>query len=331
MSAATPLVSVVMGVRNGASGLEACLASLTHDQDLDLEVIVVNDGSTDSTGALLGELAGRDPRIRVLERPGRGLTRSLIEGCSLARAPYIARQDAGDRSLPGRLRRQVERLEAEPEASLCSTYVRLVVEEGATAMVNRFAEESLADGLTGPAIHGSVLMRRQAYERAGGYRAAFYFAQDLDLWSRMVELGPHRVVPEVLYEATLSPGSISGSRRQEQEAFHALIVGASRARRAGEAETTWLEKAERLSDLCRTARPQPRRQAEGAYFIAACLAAEHGELSRRYLRQTLQLNPWHLRARLRSLRLALAARQPRRGGEAIHDGSGDGAAAAGPR
>jgi hypothetical protein len=180
--------------------------------------------------------------------------------------------------------------------------VRLVVEEGATATVNRLAEEHLADGLTGPAIHGSVLMRREAYGRAGGYRAAFYYAQDLDLWSRMVESGRHRVVPEVLYEATLSPGSISGSRRQEQEAFHALIVGATRARRSGESELPWLEQAEQLSESCRNARRNPHREADGAYFIAACLAAEHPVLSRRYLERTLELNPWHLKARLRQLR-----------------------------
>jgi len=302
MTMSMPLVSVVMGVRNGAEGLESSLMSLTQGQDLDLEVIVVNDGSTDQSGAVLARLAGEDPRIRVLEREGRGLTRALIEGCALARGPYLARQDVGDRSLPTRLRRQVDLLESDPAANLCSTHVRLVVEEGATAIVNRFSEERLADGLTGPAIHGSVLMRRQAYEQAGGYRAAFYFAQDLDLWSRMVESGTHRVVPEVLYEATLAPGSISGSRRQEQQAFHGLIVGASRARRAGEPETPWLQKAEQLSALCRSSRPDPRREADGAYFIAACLAAEHPELSRRYLQRTLQLNPWHLKARLRTLK-----------------------------
>ncbi|MFM9101983.1 MAG: glycosyltransferase family 2 protein, partial [Cyanobium sp.] len=226
-----------MGVRNGAACLEPTLASLREGQDLDLEIVVINDGSTDATAALLDSWAEREPRLRVLHREGRGLTRALIEGCALARGDFIARQDAGDRSLPGRLQRQLDALRQDPAACLCSTHVRLVVEEGVTAAVNELPEEALADGLTGPAIHGSVLMRRQAYERAGGYRAAFYFAQDLDLWSRMVELGPHRVVPEVLYEATLSPGSISGSRRLEQEAFHELIVGASRARRSGEPET----------------------------------------------------------------------------------------------
>jgi glycosyltransferase involved in cell wall biosynthesis len=302
MSAPRPLVSVVMGVRNGAGTLEATLSSLTQGQNLDLEVLVINDGSTDQTGPLLDRLAAADPRIRVLNREGRGLTKALIEGCLEARGTFIARQDAGDRSLPGRLEQQVACLDADPGANLCSCHVRLVVEEGATATVNRLAEESLADGLTGPAIHGSVLMRREAYERAGGYRAAFYYAQDLDLWSRMVESGRHRVVPEVLYEATLSPGSISGSRRQEQEAFHALIVAATRARRAGESELPWLEQAEQLSESCRNARRNPRREADGAYFIAACLAADHPELSRRYLERTLELNPLHFKARLRQLR-----------------------------
>ncbi len=297
-----PLISVVMGVRNGATCLEATLASLCEGQDLDLEIVVINDGSTDATASLLDSWASREPRLKVLHRQGRGLTRALIEGCELARGEFIARQDAGDRSLPGRLQRQLDALKQDPGASLCSTHVRLVVEEGVTAAVNELPEEALADGLTGPAIHGSVMMRRQAYEQAGGYRAAFYYAQDLDLWSRMVEAGSHRVVPEVLYEATISPGSISGSRRREQEAFHALIVGASQARRTGSSEAPWLERAERLSALCRQAGRNRRSEARGAYFIAACLEAEHPLLARRYLDQALALDPLHLRARLRRLR-----------------------------
>jgi hypothetical protein len=299
MSTNAPLVSVVMGVRNGADTLATTLASLTQGQDLDLEILVINDGSTDATGSILDGWAERDPRLRIFHREGKGLTRSLIEGCAAARGTYIARQDAGDQSLPGRLVRQVALLEQDPKAVLCSSHVRMIVEEGATVMVTRLAEETLADGLVGPACHGSVLMRRQAYEKAEGYRAAFYYAQDLDLWSRMVEAGTHRVVPEVLYEGSISPGSISGSRRKEQEAFHALIVGATRARRAGETEAPWLQKAEKLSEACRTASRNPKGEAVGSYFIAACLEAEHPQLARRYLRRTLELNPWHLKARMR--------------------------------
>jgi len=302
MTSAAPWVSVVMGVRNGIDSLEATLTSLTQGQNLDFEVIVINDGSTDQTAPLLERLAGQDPRIRVLNRQGRGLTRALIEGCQEARGFYIARQDAGDRSLPGRLEAQVACLQEDPEAALCSCHVRQVIPEGVTTRIQQVAEDKLADGLNGPAAHGTVMMRRDAYERVGGYRSSFYYAQDIDLWSRLVECGRHRVLPEVLYESTISPGSISGSRRREQEQFHHLIVGATRARRAGQSESQWLEQAERLSSSCRKAPRDPRREANGAYFIAACLASEHPELSRRYLARTLALNPWHLKARLRRLR-----------------------------
>jgi glycosyltransferase involved in cell wall biosynthesis len=298
-SGEAPTVSVVMGVRNGGDSLAATLASLSSQEGVSLEIIVVNDGSTDGTAAILEAHAAADPRLRVLERQGRGLTRSLIEGCQAARGPFIARQDAGDISLPGRLRRQLRCLEENPEASFCSTHSRQVVPEGATARVYAPEPWELADGLTGPASHGSVMMRRSAYERAGGYRPMFYFAQDIDLWSRMVELGSHLVVPEVLYEATLSPGSISGSRRREQEEFHGLIVAATRARRSGQEEAPWLEQAEILAERCRGGTPDPRRQADGAYFIGACLAGEHPDVARRYLRQALTLNPWHVKARLR--------------------------------
>ena len=302
MSANRPEISVVMGVRNGAACLATSLASLCQGQDVDLEIVVINDGSSDATASILDDWAAAEPRLRVLHREARGLTRSLIEGCAAARGEFLARQDAADRSLPGRLAGQLALLRGDPGAVLCSTHVRMLVEEGVAAMECAIAEESLQDGLTGPAAHGAVMMRRQAYEQAGGYRAAFYYAQDLDLWSRMVEIGRHRVLPELLYEGTISPGSISGSRRQEQEAFHALIVGASRARRAGEPEAPWLERAMRLSDRCRAASRNPRREARGAYFIAACLEAEQPDLARRYLDQALRLDPLHLRARLRRLR-----------------------------
>ncbi len=299
----SPRVSVVMGVRNGGATLASTIESVLNQEGVDLEMIVVDDGSTDATSQVLASLARRDRRLRVLSRAGRGLTESLIEACQSASGDFIARQDAGDWSLPGRLQRQAACLMAHPEASLCSSHVRCLVAEGATVRVNAPDPASLADGLTGPAIHGSVMMRRSCYQKAGGYRNAFYYAQDIDLWSRMVELGSHQVIPEVLYEATLTPGSISGSRRREQETFHTFIVGATRARRAGLPEEPWLAKAAALSRECRLASRSPKREADGAYFIGACLATEQPDLARRYLERAVALNPWHLKARLKLSRL----------------------------
>jgi glycosyltransferase involved in cell wall biosynthesis len=301
----SPLVSVVMGVRNGGPELVDTLESLTSQQGVDFEIIVVNDGSTDGTAELLADWSTRDPRLVVLQRSGRGLTASLIEGCQLARGTYLARQDAGDRSLPGRLAAQVACLKADPQAALCSTYVRLLVPEGATLTVNAPDEASLADGLTGPAHHGAVMMLRSAYEQVGGYRLAFHYAQDIDLWTRLVELGPHRIVPHILYEATVAPTSISGTRRKEQEQFHSYIVNLTRARRQGLSESLWLAKAESLSVNCKSSPAKGRRQgaANGAYFIAACLEKDHPQLAAKYFRQALDLNPLHMKARLKLFRL----------------------------
>ena len=146
-----------------------------------------------------------------------------------------------------------------------------MVPEGAVVHEQRPHEEDLQDGLTGPSHHGSVMMQREAYEQAGGYRPMFFYAQDIDLWSRLAELGAHKIVPEILYEAGVSPGSISGLQTREQRRFHGLIRAATAARRSQRSEAPWLARAAALSDRCRCRRPDSRRRARGAYFIAACL------------------------------------------------------------
>ena len=305
----TPIISVVMGVRNGANSIVQTMDSVLAQQDVNFEVVVVDDGSTDSTSELLADYRRRDPRVRVLTREARGLTKSLIEGCHEARGEFIARQDCGDQSLPGRLRRQQEELLRVPEASLCSSHVRCVVPEGASTMINTPDEKDLADGLTGPGYHGSVMMRKSSYQQAGGYRAEFYYAQDLDLWSRMVEFGTHLVIPDVLYEVTLSPNSISGCHRQEQERFYELILAATEARRSGKDQAPWLQRAELLSQQCQSARRSKRKEAEGAYFIGSCLIQERPDLAKSYLTQCLSLNPLHTRALLKLGRLVLPRRR----------------------
>ncbi|MEB3199691.1 MAG: glycosyltransferase family A protein [Synechococcaceae cyanobacterium] len=299
-----PDISVVIGVRNAIDSLETTLASLFSHQGVSLEVVVVDDGSSDGTLALLQQLAAREPRLRPLAQPPRGLTAALIHGCAAARGRYLARQDAGDRSLPGRLAKQLACLEANPEASLCSTHARCTVEQDITLEIRAVPQERLQDGLTGPAFHGSVLMRRSAYIQVGGYRPMFYYAQDLDLWSRLVEQGPHLVVPEVLYQAGIAAGSISGSRRREQERYRRLIVAATDARRHDRSERPWLRRAERLAEHCRrSTAPHARRLAEGNYFIGSCLMSSHPDLARRYLQTCLEHNPLHWRARLKLARL----------------------------
>src|SRR6056297_3621885 len=106
---ARPDVSVVMSVYNNADSLPAALESILSQEGVALEFIVIDDGSTDGSGTILDEAAARDPRLKVIHKQNEGLTKALIEGCAMASAPWIARQDADDLSLPGRLKAQLDR------------------------------------------------------------------------------------------------------------------------------------------------------------------------------------------------------------------------------
>jgi hypothetical protein len=218
---------------------------------------------------------------------------SLIEGCRIAKGEFIARQDANDISLPGRFKSQIDALNEHQEASFCSTYVRHVTKEGIEALIT--AQEGI--------IHGSVMMRKDAYRQAGGYRKQFYYAQDIDLWSRLIEYGNHIAIPKVYYEGLLFSTSISGTKSKEQKKFLNIIKKASRARGEKKNEAIYLAKADILSNECRNAKISPLAYSNGAYFIGSCLVEHNPSLAKQYFLEAIELNHFHLRSRLRLARL----------------------------
>ena len=121
-----PDISVVMSVYNGATRLRETVDSVLSQQGVSLEFIIVDDGSTDQSSEILKEYVEADARVDLIRQENRGLTRALITGCAQAKGRYIARQDAGDISLPGRLKKQQDVLESDPTGSFvsCGTAVR---------------------------------------------------------------------------------------------------------------------------------------------------------------------------------------------------------------
>ena len=196
-----------MATYNAAAWLGEAVASVLGQTFGDLELIVIDDGSTDETPVLLAAL--RDPRLRVERQSRSGLTGALTRALGLARAPLLARLDADDLAAPGRLERQRAYLAAHPEIGLLGTAAREVDPDGRERRIVRppVDDRTLRRMLIrrNPFVHSSIMMRRDLVERAGGYDVAFPVGQDYDLWLRLGELTRMANLADVLVTRRLVP------------------------------------------------------------------------------------------------------------------------------
>lgn len=309
-----PSISVVLSVYNGARHLAPTMESILSQTETDLEIVVVDDGSTDTTPQILRDFAARDPRVRVITQPNAGLTRALITGCAAGRAPLIARHDAGDLSHPQRLERQRRMLNATPEVVFVSCATQYVGPEQEPLWIAypRGAALEPADILDltsplvvrdGPTHHGSVMFRRDMYERVGGYREAFWYSQDFDLWFRFAEKGKFQATNEVLYTARIEPESISSLSRERQFRLSRISRDTLEARQRGESEDSLLAEAAVIGPH---RGPTTRRaRAAGLYFIGEVLRRKGDRRARRYLRRAIATWPLSARAWVRLLQSLL--------------------------
>lgn len=285
-------VSVVMSVYNGASDLALAMNSVLSQEGVELEFIVVNDGSTDRTGEILDDYARRDKRVRVIHQENTGLTRALIHGCAAATGDFIARQDADDVSLAGRLAFQVDIFRSNPMVVMTSCGTRFIGPGGEFLYEVRQTGDELHRGLQhvethriiGPSSHTSAMFRRETFEKVGGYREQFNVAQDLDLWVRLCEVGVCWATPEILCERHLSKDSISAARKAEQIRATGVILTCATARRTGQNDFELIARFTRKKKwrglFCW--RPQKLQEARFYYFVGSVLRHHQPQRARFY-------------------------------------------------
>lgn len=219
-----PSVSVILPVFNGERFVAAAIGSILAQTWRDLEVIVVDDASTDRTPALLRQIA--DPRVRVLTAAANeGLPRALNRGLDAASGALIARQDADDVSHPQRIERQVAFLEAHGDVALLGTQGRVIDEAG--TVVGRVDRPTAWPAirwfslLDTAFIHTSVMFRRAVARAAGGYDPRLPLAEDFDLWGRMMRTHRAANLDERLVDYRSWHASIMGAIEQASDAAHA--------------------------------------------------------------------------------------------------------------
>jgi hypothetical protein len=207
-----------MTVYNGREHVEEAARSILDQTFDDLELVVVDDGSTDGSADLVRGLG--DERVRVFSQGNKGLAAALNAGIAHARGELVARMDADDVSHPDRLRRQVELLRARPDVAVVGTSFDVVDAGGAT--VDAFWALPHDDDIRrellvrNPFGHGTTMVRRAVLDDVGGYRLVPI--EDYDLWFRVLRRHRGANLPESLYRWRLSPGGMSLGGRDEREA-----------------------------------------------------------------------------------------------------------------
>ena len=197
---------MIIAAYNAASTIAATLDSVLAQTFTDFEIICVDDGSTDRTSAILAEYSDR---VRVVDQPNSGPAAARNHGARLSSGEYLAFLDADDLWMPTMLERTVAALDADPSLTLVYCNPSVADSEGVsigtTLTGNGFDHApSLNELLTQlwPIMPSAALVRRDAYDRCGGYRdelrgASFRF-EDVDFWIRIRELGPFEYIPEEL-------------------------------------------------------------------------------------------------------------------------------------
>lgn len=204
-----PKISVILPVFNGQATIENAVRSILDGTFTDLEVVCVNDGSTDGTASILDELARHDPRLRVLHCPHRGLVLALNTALEVSKGDWIARMDADDLSHPTRLEKQACLLERHRDVSLVSCLVSISHPDGSPLDMGMKRYQEWVNQLTtpdaialerfveSPVVHPTILAKRHVF--SSGYRKGS-FPEDYDIWLRRLEAGDRfEKVPEVLY------------------------------------------------------------------------------------------------------------------------------------
>lgn len=235
----TPRVSIIIPSRNAAGWLARAIFSIGPMAKA--EILVVDDGSTDSTPELLAQFAEHDPRLRLLAGAGEGAAVARNLAIAAARAPLIAFLDADDRWRLGKLEAQLAFHEAHPEMGFSFTdYRHITVEREdrgtcfaywprfAASLAGRespFLVEAAPAALLAENMVGTstVMARTDLLRALGGFDPGMPQSEDWDLWLRLAAVAPVGCLPAVLMDYTMHrPGNLSAQRSARLDAMRII-------------------------------------------------------------------------------------------------------------
>ena len=290
LSAAAPIVSVVMPAYNTEAYLSDSVGSILGQTFLDWELICVDDGSSDGSLEILRRYESMDPRVRVITRPNTGVARARNDGMSVAGGRYIAAMDSDDVALPERLRRQVDYMESHPECVGLGAAVRIVGpdlmpmgDDECKALDHETIDCQTLAGYGAAICQPVAMFRTEAIRAIGGYCEECITHEDMDLYLRLAEIGRLANLPDTLLLYRQRPGSFSRLRRESQDQYGQKICRDARIRRG-------LPVGPDLDWKQASLRPDDGR-GSWAYWSQCAFNAGYLNASRRYAWRAIRSEP----------------------------------------
>jgi len=216
-----PLVSVIMGVFNGEKHLREAIKSILNQTFKDFEFVIINDCSKDKTSEILRKYNQEDERIKIVNNHKNiGLTKSLNKALKITRGKYIARMDADDISYPERLEKQIDFLSNNLLYGLIGTWGHKIDKGGNVIGELKFLtkNENIRKALIkyNPFIHSSIMLRSEVFKKVGPYNKEWRFAQDYELFFRIIKYYKVANIPEILMAHRWGKSVVSYQKNKEQ-------------------------------------------------------------------------------------------------------------------
>lgn len=219
-----PLISIIIPMRNAEAFIDETLRSLRAQKDVEIEIIVIDDGSTDRGPAIVADHASRDPRIRMIPGPQRGISAAFNTGLAEARGELLCRCDADDLYPHERLAQQQTWLDGHPDHIALAGGYATVMSDG--KLVDEFVVRDGVIDITDDLLAGrgrshvcAYLFRTDAVRRVGGCREYFETSEDADLQFRLAQVGRIGYAPVVTYFYRLHDASITHQVRSARREF----------------------------------------------------------------------------------------------------------------
>ena len=295
----TPLVSVVIPVFNGAPFVAKAVASVRAQTVTDVEIIVVDDGSTDGTQAVLAELQ-RTAGIAWIQQDHGGPARSRNRGIDAAKGRYLALLDCDDVWLPAKLERQLERFRAQPGVGVVHTDFEIVDDRGAVLqrISARHSGEPLVQAFVGGhiALPSTILIDRAVLDRVGALNPDLYGSEDSELNVRLHAATKFDCVDKVLVRK-LERGHVRELAYEESTHWEKKLAS----------RELFLNSLERRVPLSASQRAALDREWANCYLMGGRFSERQGRAAqaRRFYRQAIGKSPWRMRAYMRLLRTFL--------------------------